>query len=220
MNMIDVVIIQVRLRIVDGTGSKHTICKTVQVAQKQLKLTFSKVDSSIKTQIPNKESKTISSKCADIDATLCQILGVSKSILNNVIFCHQEESLWPLDESKKLKEKFDDIFDARIYNRCIDDLRKMAKQKAQRAANMNYEVMAAKTDRDIVEKKSRTLQEKKEKLDNFNQSITEKKELLKPIEKRLEKISEREENYSLLQSKYASKDAERKGKTAIHLFAC
>ena len=39
-------------------------------------------------------------------------LGVSKAILANVIFCHQEDSLWPLAESSKLKSTFDDIFAA------------------------------------------------------------------------------------------------------------
>jgi len=39
-------------------------------------------------------------------------LGVSKAILQNVIFCHQEESNWPLSEPAALKKKFDDIFEA------------------------------------------------------------------------------------------------------------
>jgi DNA repair exonuclease SbcCD ATPase subunit len=39
-------------------------------------------------------------------------LGVSKSVLNNVIFCHQEDSNWPLSEGKALKQKFDEIFSA------------------------------------------------------------------------------------------------------------
>jgi hypothetical protein len=30
-------------------------------------------------------------------------LGVSKPILNYVIFCHQEDSNWPLEEGKKVK---------------------------------------------------------------------------------------------------------------------
>lgn len=39
-------------------------------------------------------------------------LGVSKAVLDNVIFCHQEESNWPLGEGKSVKQKFDDIFAA------------------------------------------------------------------------------------------------------------
>jgi DNA repair exonuclease SbcCD ATPase subunit len=40
-------------------------------------------------------------------------LGVSRAILSYVIFCHQEDSLWPLTlDSAKLKQAFDDIFAA------------------------------------------------------------------------------------------------------------
>ncbi|KAK2703285.1 hypothetical protein QYM36_018202 [Artemia franciscana] len=37
---------------------------------------------------------SIGKKCADIDAEVVDSLGVSKAILNNVIFCHQEDSCW------------------------------------------------------------------------------------------------------------------------------
>jgi DNA repair protein RAD50 len=43
------------------------------------------------------------------------LLGVSKSVLDNVIFCHQEDSYWPLAEPSQLKKKFDDIFEATRY---------------------------------------------------------------------------------------------------------
>jgi DNA repair protein RAD50 len=43
------------------------------------------------------------------------LLGVSKSVLENVIFCHQEDSHWPLAEPSQLKKKFDDIFEATRY---------------------------------------------------------------------------------------------------------
>lgn len=52
---------------------------------------------------------------------------MSKAIINNVIFCHQEDASWPLDESKKLKEKFDAIFGTTEYNRAVDKIIKMAK---------------------------------------------------------------------------------------------
>jgi DNA repair protein RAD50 len=39
-------------------------------------------------------------------------LGVSRAVLSSVIFCHQEESNWPLGESKAVKEHFDEIFAA------------------------------------------------------------------------------------------------------------
>lgn len=58
----------------------------------------------------------ISTKCAEMDAEIPHLLGVSKSVLENVIFCHQEDSWWPLAEPSALKKKFDDIFEA---TRCV-----------------------------------------------------------------------------------------------------
>ena len=43
------------------------------------------------------------------------IMGVSKAILESVIFCHQDDSNWPLSENTKLKAKFDNIFAATRY---------------------------------------------------------------------------------------------------------
>lgn len=39
-------------------------------------------------------------------------MGVSKAILENVIFVHQDDANWPLAEGAVLKKKFDDIFSA------------------------------------------------------------------------------------------------------------
>lgn len=49
-------------------------------------------------------------------------MGVSEAILNHVIFCHQEESCWPLDEGKKVKTTFDAIFNTLAYKKCFDRL--------------------------------------------------------------------------------------------------
>ena len=50
-----------------------------------------------------------------MDIEIPQLLGVSKAVLENVIFCHQEDSYWPLAEPLTLKKKFDDIFEATKY---------------------------------------------------------------------------------------------------------
>lgn len=55
---------------------------------------------------------SLSTKCAALDEEVPMQFGVSKAILENVIFCHQEESNWPLSEPTPLKKKFDDIFEA------------------------------------------------------------------------------------------------------------
>ncbi len=72
--------------------------------------------------------------------------GVSTAILENVIFCHQEESNWfvckffiwndhwnwifrPLSEGKQLKNKFDDIFAATKYMKALELIRKIRTEK-------------------------------------------------------------------------------------------
>lgn len=60
----------------------------------------------------NPQRTTISTKCAEMDSEIPNLLGVSKAVLDNVIFCHQEDSYWPLAEASVLKKKFDEIFEA------------------------------------------------------------------------------------------------------------
>jgi DNA repair protein RAD50 len=45
---------------------------------------------------------------------MTEYMGVSKAVLENVIFCHQEDINWPLSDTKELKEKFDNIFESNI----------------------------------------------------------------------------------------------------------
>jgi DNA repair protein RAD50 len=67
--------------------------------------------SSLIYELHNQRS-VISTKCAEMDEEIPNLLGVSKAVLENVIFCHQEDSYWPLAEPAALKKKFDDIFEA------------------------------------------------------------------------------------------------------------
>ena len=56
--------------------------------------------------------------------------GVSRAVLESVIFCHQEDSSWPLQEGAVLKKRFDDIFDSARYTKA----RRGAEHDLERAA--------------------------------------------------------------------------------------
>jgi DNA repair protein RAD50 len=45
-----------------------------------------------------------------MDREIPALMGVSKAVLENVIFVHPDESNWPLQDLSTLKKKFDDIF--------------------------------------------------------------------------------------------------------------
>lgn len=97
--------------------------KTI-VKNKQLR--FETLDSTI-TAERNGKKESISKRCNDANSEMCYEIGASKAIINNVLFCHQEESNWPLDEGKKLKEKFDAIFGTTGYNKSIEKFIKLRK---------------------------------------------------------------------------------------------
>ncbi|EKM56919.1 uncharacterized protein PHACADRAFT_208087 [Phanerochaete carnosa HHB-10118-sp] len=74
---------------------------------------------------------TISTRCAEMNVEIPQLFGVSQAVLDNVIFCHQEDSCWPLAESSVLKKKFDGIFEATKYTKALDAIRSLRDKKAQ-----------------------------------------------------------------------------------------
>lgn len=56
------------------------------------------------------------------------LLGVPSAVLQHVVFCHQEESNWPLSEPKELKQRFDAIFEVTKYVKAVDALKKNVKE--------------------------------------------------------------------------------------------
>ena len=71
----------------------------------------------------------VSNKCSEIDRLVAMLMNVSRPILEHVVFVHQEESLWPLSENTKLKEKFDSIFAATKYTDAIKRMVDVVKSK-------------------------------------------------------------------------------------------
>ncbi|CAN0420285.1 unnamed protein product, partial [Laminaria digitata] len=57
-------------------------------------------------------------------------MGVSKAILENVVFCHQEDASWPLQEGAVVKTKFDDIFESARYTKALDAIKKTKQEYA------------------------------------------------------------------------------------------
>ena len=90
--------------------AKRCLKGTIDLAKN--KMTKTTLDGTI--QVRNfdsgvKESEQ-SAKILDMNRIMNKYLQIPKPILEYVIFCHQEDTLWPFDEGKLLKEKFDDIF--------------------------------------------------------------------------------------------------------------
>lgn len=126
---------QVKLQVKNDGGDKVTVCRSMKtsVAKRGAgALKFETLDSTIHVVL-NGRHESVSKRCADTNTEMAYVMGVPKAIINNVLFCHQEDSSWPLDEAKKLKERFDEIFGTTEYNKAIDKVLKHRKSYEAKA---------------------------------------------------------------------------------------
>ncbi|KAJ2879871.1 DNA repair protein rad50, partial [Coemansia aciculifera] len=119
---------QVKLRF-NNIGQRSMTCvRSMLLSQKKAAVTQKTLEGALSFDSTATEDKvSISSRCADLDAMMPEQLGVSKAVLENVIFCHQEESNWPLSEASVLKKKFDEIFAATRYTKALESIKTIRK---------------------------------------------------------------------------------------------
>jgi DNA repair protein RAD50 len=83
------------------------VARSMEVSQKKTSASFKALDGTIRTvNRETGERVTLSHKCTELDNSIPTYLGVSKPILEHVMFCHQEDSSWPLQEGAVLKKRF------------------------------------------------------------------------------------------------------------------
>lgn len=123
----------VKLKFKDIRGRPCVITRrmTARAEGPKRKLTTKSEESTIAIEKEPGEMKSLSSKVIDTKKEILNLLGVPAAILDYVVFCHQEESTWPLDEPKKLKERFDEIFQVTGYVKAVETLKKVQKDNAQ-----------------------------------------------------------------------------------------
>ncbi|KAJ3042473.1 DNA repair protein rad50 [Rhizophlyctis rosea] len=121
---------QIKLRFRNVNGREMVITRSMSLTQKKTTRTMKTIESLLQVLDPETGKKSsLSTRCAELDAELPLQLGVSKAILENVIFCHQEESFWPLAEPSILKKKFDEIFASTRYTKALENIKALKKDK-------------------------------------------------------------------------------------------
>ncbi|TPX67058.1 hypothetical protein SpCBS45565_g04024 [Spizellomyces sp. 'palustris'] len=158
------VLAQIKLRFKNVLGREMVCTRSMSLTQKKTGVQQKTLESLLLTKDPETgESHSLSTRCAELDAELPLQLGVSKAILDNVIFCHQEESFWPLSESSILKKKFDEIFASTRYTKALDSIKTLRKEQSiqLRLAQNNLEHLKSKKAK--VEKVRETLAVTQEK---------------------------------------------------------
>lgn len=112
-----------------NTSNKPMVCtRSLQLTQKKGKVEQKTLESVLWMEGDKGESLSVSSRCADVDEEMPHHLGVSTNVLDSIIFCHQEESTWPLCEPIVFKKKLDDIFASTKYSKALDSLKSAKKE--------------------------------------------------------------------------------------------
>ncbi|XP_041870704.1 DNA repair protein RAD50 [Corvus kubaryi] len=171
---------QIRLQFRDVNGELVAVQRSMVCTQKGKAPEFKTLESVI-TRTKHGEKVSLSSKCAEIDREMISALGVSKSVLNNVIFCHQEESNWPLSEGKALKQKFDEIFSATRYIKALEALRQVRLKQSLKVKECQTELKYLKQNKEKA-------QEIQDHLSNREAQLAASKENVKSIESQLEPL--------------------------------
>ncbi|NXI90046.1 RAD50 protein, partial [Psophia crepitans] len=171
---------QIRLQFRDVNGELVAVQRSMVCTQKGKKTEFKTLEGVI-TRTKHGEKVSLSSKCAEIDREMISALGVSKSVINNVIFCHQEESNWPLSEGKALKQKFDEIFSATRYIKALETLRQVRLKQSLKVKECQTELKYLKQNKEKA-------QEIQDHLRNREAQLAASKENVRSIENQLDPL--------------------------------
>lgn len=189
----------VKLRFNSRASQQMVVVRSMEVTQKKTKATFKQLDGVIRTTDPDTGKRVaLSHKCSELDKEVPTLFGVSKAILDNVVFCHQEDASWPLMEGAVLKKRFDDIFDSTKYSKALKVLRDQEKELNLRAKDLKAEVAglsshlhAAKGFRKELEEQTDSLdavKEKKMEIETKLEKAESKKAELQAVFQKLDEI--------------------------------
>uniref|UniRef100_A0A8C6TCZ8 RAD50 homolog, double strand break repair protein n=1 Tax=Neogobius melanostomus TaxID=47308 RepID=A0A8C6TCZ8_9GOBI len=178
---------QIRLLFSDVNGEKVTIHRSMSCTQKAKNYSFKSLEQVI-TRIKDGEKVSLSSKCGELDREMISALGVSKPVLNHVIFCHQEESNWPLSEGKALKDKFDSIFAATKYIKALETMRQQRLKQSQTVKECQVELRYLKQNKEKAQQIRETVATKEAQLASSKDNVQQIESQIDPLENRLNDI--------------------------------
>jgi DNA repair protein RAD50 len=92
---------QLKLRFKNYGGQRMVVVRSMQLTQKKTTATFKQLDGVIRATKPDGSKTSYTNKCGELDKSVPMMIGVSRAVLESVVFCHQEDSSWPLQEGPR-----------------------------------------------------------------------------------------------------------------------
>ncbi|PIK43172.1 putative DNA repair protein [Apostichopus japonicus] len=184
---------QVKLKFKDKLGENVVVTRNLMATQKAKRTEFKTLEGTIRRVTKLGDSKSISSRCAEIDREMVESLGVSKPVLVNVIFCHQEEANWPLSEGKQLKTKFDEIFAATRYIKAVDNIKKIRQEQQSNIKELTIESKYLREDKEKATQLEKDLENQQIRLMAAKDLAAKIDSQRAPLRARVEEIENREQ---------------------------
>lgn len=163
---------------------KITLTPSVKKNQNTKKeKSFKKGDCEVTMTTPEGHQKVSHINSKDIENQVPNYFGVSPPIIENVIFCHQKDSCWPIDcSTRDLKEKFDQIFGAEKYNAAIKALKDTLKNLKEKLVQVNLEVTRQNERQESYLKCEKKIFELKRNLIELENEVQEKETLFDEVD--------------------------------------
>ena len=179
------VLAQVKISFRSTQGLRMVCTRNLQLTVKKNSRTMKTLENSLLV-LRNGERTTMSSRMTEIDAMVPDYLGVSRAVLHSVIFCHQEESLWPLWKPADVKQRFDEIFEALKYTRAIDNIKILAKNKRAELTNFKKDEEHCKEIKNQGEKMKTAIARLYDEIEALRVKADEKTALIKEATRKAE----------------------------------
>eukprot|EP00854_Cymbomonas_tetramitiformis_P005673 gene5673-6858_t len=186
---------QIKMRFNNQLGRPVVTIRSFSLTQKASKQEFKTLDSTLSTTNPiTGEHEAITNRCADMGKEVPALMGVSKAVLENVIFVHQDESNWPLAEGATLKKKFDDIFSATRYTKALEAIRKLKTEQAQEIKENKLKIDTLQKDIDLAVRLRESIKEDQTKADVLKGTMEQASNSQKKLQEELKTLTLKSRN--------------------------
>jgi DNA repair protein RAD50 len=190
----------IKLRFTNRAGTSMVVVRSMEVQQKKTTMTFKQLDGVLRTVDQKGNRVSLSHKCSELDRQIPLLLGVSAAILEHVVFCHQEDASWPLQEGAVLKKRFDEIFDSSRYSKALEVLQRNKKEYNGKVKDLKTDLAglsshkhAAKGFQTEVQKYTALLEKLEDEMDGTSKQLQEntaQQERLQAIIGEVDRISD------------------------------
>lgn len=210
---------QVKLKFTGSDGDSSTVTRTLEMTTRKssAKGGVTQQLKTVESQVENGATKG-DRRCADMTTAMLSRLKVSKAVLTNVVFCHQEDNCWPLSEGKVLKEKFDQIFGSIQY---VKSLAKIKKIREDQFKTLKAKEAHKETCLEIEGQKAK-YESRKRKLEKEielrRQDRTALEAQLEPIDWEIDEITRKEGDLNRVIREISQIEGQLKGKKSSHVW--